>query len=246
MGCFMRMLAQVFDLSCKESRNRGRERRKGIWDRGRVPGKEPPPHHRRAAQDCVQLAAVRAPVCLHHRAVVAAKLPHIRCRLRWACVATVALAVKARRRRRRLCRNRRCRCQLPSPSWLIMDERGQSCLCRRRTLFRGASGRYRSCCWVSLGLRLIRSAVIGTKRVLAKNQPNTSRTIRAPLLLLAKIKHLISQNAESNIVMMLLPCDYCDSKTAVLFCRPDSAKLCISCDQHVHSANALSLKHVCS
>ncbi|KAL1314573.1 hypothetical protein HN51_041378 [Arachis hypogaea] len=44
--------------------------------------------------------------------------------------------------------------------------------------------------------------------------------------------------------MMLLPCDYCDSKTAVLFCRADSAKLCISCDQHVHSANALSLKHV--
>ncbi|KAL4314366.1 zinc finger protein CONSTANS-LIKE 14-like [Arachis ipaensis] len=44
--------------------------------------------------------------------------------------------------------------------------------------------------------------------------------------------------------MMLLPCDYYDSKTAVLFCRADSAKLCISCDQHVHSANALSLKHV--
>ncbi|MED6174849.1 hypothetical protein PIB30_072920 [Stylosanthes scabra] len=45
-------------------------------------------------------------------------------------------------------------------------------------------------------------------------------------------------------MMMMLPCDYCDSKTAVLFCRADSAKLCLSCDQHVHSANALSLKHV--
>ncbi|RYR45995.1 hypothetical protein Ahy_A07g031766 [Arachis hypogaea] len=44
--------------------------------------------------------------------------------------------------------------------------------------------------------------------------------------------------------MMLLPCDYCDSKTAVIFCHVDSAKLCISCDQHVHSVNALSLKHV--
>ncbi|KAJ1392902.1 CCT domain [Sesbania bispinosa] len=43
---------------------------------------------------------------------------------------------------------------------------------------------------------------------------------------------------------MPLPCDYCDSKSAVLYCRADSAKLCLVCDQHVHSANALSLKHV--
>ncbi|XP_061362440.1 zinc finger protein CONSTANS-LIKE 15-like [Gastrolobium bilobum] len=43
---------------------------------------------------------------------------------------------------------------------------------------------------------------------------------------------------------MLLPCDYCDSKSAVLFCKADSAKLCLVCDQHVHSANALSLKHL--
>ncbi|XLR48296.1 hypothetical protein HN51_032526 [Arachis hypogaea] len=44
--------------------------------------------------------------------------------------------------------------------------------------------------------------------------------------------------------MMLVLCDYCDSKTVVIFCRADSAKLCISCDQYVHSANALSLKYV--
>ncbi|KAL2965208.1 hypothetical protein AAZX31_16G047900 [Glycine max] len=42
----------------------------------------------------------------------------------------------------------------------------------------------------------------------------------------------------------MLPCDYCHSKPAILFCRPDSAKLCLLCDQHVHAANALSLKHV--
>ena len=42
----------------------------------------------------------------------------------------------------------------------------------------------------------------------------------------------------------MLPCDYCDSKPALLFCRADSAKLCLVCDQHVHAANALSLKHV--
>lgn len=43
---------------------------------------------------------------------------------------------------------------------------------------------------------------------------------------------------------MTFPCDYCDSKSAVLYCRADSARLCLVCDQHVHSANALSLKHV--
>ncbi|XP_047312864.1 zinc finger protein CONSTANS-LIKE 14 [Impatiens glandulifera] len=39
-------------------------------------------------------------------------------------------------------------------------------------------------------------------------------------------------------------CDFCDERTAVLYCRADSAKLCLFCDQQVHSANALSLKHV--
>nr|XP_027188462.1 zinc finger protein CONSTANS-LIKE 15-like isoform X2 [Cicer arietinum] len=43
---------------------------------------------------------------------------------------------------------------------------------------------------------------------------------------------------------MSFPCDYCDSRSAVLYCRPDSAKLCLVCDQHVHSANALAFKHV--
>ncbi|XP_006844546.2 zinc finger protein CONSTANS-LIKE 13 [Amborella trichopoda] len=38
-------------------------------------------------------------------------------------------------------------------------------------------------------------------------------------------------------------CDYCGEEKAVLYCRADSAKLCLSCDQHVHSANALSKKH---
>ncbi|XP_010509875.1 PREDICTED: zinc finger protein CONSTANS-LIKE 14-like isoform X2 [Camelina sativa] len=39
-------------------------------------------------------------------------------------------------------------------------------------------------------------------------------------------------------------CDFCGERTAVLFCRADSAKLCLPCDQHVHSANLLSKKHV--
>lgn len=39
-------------------------------------------------------------------------------------------------------------------------------------------------------------------------------------------------------------CDYCNEETAVLYCRADSAKLCLLCDHHVHSANSLSKKHL--
>uniref|UniRef100_A0A2P2J868 B box-type domain-containing protein n=1 Tax=Rhizophora mucronata TaxID=61149 RepID=A0A2P2J868_RHIMU len=41
-----------------------------------------------------------------------------------------------------------------------------------------------------------------------------------------------------------VPCDFCCEHMAVLYCRADSAKLCLFCDQHVHSANLLSRKHV--
>lgn len=41
-----------------------------------------------------------------------------------------------------------------------------------------------------------------------------------------------------------VPCDFCSDQPAVLYCRADSAKLCLFCDQHVHSANLLSRKHV--
>ncbi|KAL5552534.1 hypothetical protein UlMin_039935 [Ulmus minor] len=39
-------------------------------------------------------------------------------------------------------------------------------------------------------------------------------------------------------------CDYCSDQVAVLYCRADSAKLCLFCDQLVHSANLLSRKHL--
>ncbi|KAK1259594.1 Zinc finger protein CONSTANS-LIKE 14 [Acorus gramineus] len=39
-------------------------------------------------------------------------------------------------------------------------------------------------------------------------------------------------------------CDFCSNSNAVLYCRADSARLCLPCDRHVHSANTLSLKHV--
>ncbi|XP_044493114.1 zinc finger protein CONSTANS-LIKE 13-like [Mangifera indica] len=38
-------------------------------------------------------------------------------------------------------------------------------------------------------------------------------------------------------------CDYCNDKTALLYCRADSAKLCFSCDREVHSTNLLFSKH---
>ncbi|CAM6043152.1 unnamed protein product [Sphagnum compactum] len=39
-------------------------------------------------------------------------------------------------------------------------------------------------------------------------------------------------------------CDFCEEGRATVYCRADSARLCLSCDRHVHSANALSLRHV--
>ncbi|XP_059640134.1 zinc finger protein CONSTANS-LIKE 4-like [Cornus florida] len=38
-------------------------------------------------------------------------------------------------------------------------------------------------------------------------------------------------------------CDSCKSATATLFCRADSAFLCIGCDSKVHAANKLSSRH---
>ncbi|CAN1135912.1 Zinc finger protein CONSTANS-LIKE 4 [Linum perenne] len=35
-------------------------------------------------------------------------------------------------------------------------------------------------------------------------------------------------------------CDSCKSATANLFCHPDSAFLCVSCDSKIHAANKLS------
>ncbi|MCO5582361.1 hypothetical protein L7F22_036255 [Adiantum nelumboides] len=38
-------------------------------------------------------------------------------------------------------------------------------------------------------------------------------------------------------------CDFCEERRAFLYCKPDSARLCLLCDHHVHAANPLSLKH---
>ncbi|KAI4329753.1 hypothetical protein MLD38_028101 [Melastoma candidum] len=38
-------------------------------------------------------------------------------------------------------------------------------------------------------------------------------------------------------------CDYCGDTEAVLYCRADTAKLCLGCDREVHSTNPLFAKH---
>ncbi|OMO61001.1 Zinc finger, B-box [Corchorus capsularis] len=52
---------------------------------------------------------------------------------------------------------------------------------------------------------------------------------------------MVCPKPESN---QTVPCDFCNEQIAVLYCRADSAKLCLFCDQHVHSANLLSRKHL--
>ncbi|PIA28553.1 hypothetical protein AQUCO_06800006v1 [Aquilegia coerulea] len=39
------------------------------------------------------------------------------------------------------------------------------------------------------------------------------------------------------------PCDSCKSSSALLFCRADSAFLCIGCDSKIHTANKLASRH---
>ncbi|XP_078443095.1 zinc finger protein CONSTANS-LIKE 9-like [Wolffia australiana] len=38
-------------------------------------------------------------------------------------------------------------------------------------------------------------------------------------------------------------CDFCGEQRPVVYCRSDTACLCLSCDRNVHSANALSKRH---
>ncbi|CAA2979451.1 zinc finger protein CONSTANS-LIKE 13-like isoform X2 [Olea europaea var. sylvestris] len=39
-------------------------------------------------------------------------------------------------------------------------------------------------------------------------------------------------------------CDFCGETKALLYCRADSAKLCLGCDREVHSTNQLFKKHI--
>lgn len=39
-------------------------------------------------------------------------------------------------------------------------------------------------------------------------------------------------------------CEFCASLRPIIYCTPDAAHLCLSCDAKVHSANALSSRHL--
>ncbi|KAH7854583.1 hypothetical protein Vadar_015580 [Vaccinium darrowii] len=54
----------------------------------------------------------------------------------------------------------------------------------------------------------------------------------------------MAENDNKSPPPELSNCDYCNKESAVLYCKADSAKLCFFCDHHVHSANALSVKHM--
>ncbi|CAA6663474.1 unnamed protein product [Spirodela intermedia] len=38
-------------------------------------------------------------------------------------------------------------------------------------------------------------------------------------------------------------CDFCESSEALVYCRADSARLCLACDRLVHAANTVSSRH---
>ncbi|KAL0905265.1 hypothetical protein M5K25_027456 [Dendrobium thyrsiflorum] len=52
---------------------------------------------------------------------------------------------------------------------------------------------------------------------------------------------MVSADADANADPV--PCDFCDLKRAVVFCRADSARLCLACDREVHAANTVSFRH---
>lgn len=47
----------------------------------------------------------------------------------------------------------------------------------------------------------------------------------------------------SIITSMERRCEFCKEAKAVVFCKSDTAHLCLTCDAKVHSANALSYRH---
>ncbi|KAG0484756.1 hypothetical protein HPP92_008835 [Vanilla planifolia] len=39
-------------------------------------------------------------------------------------------------------------------------------------------------------------------------------------------------------------CDFCGAHQALVYCKPDEARLCLPCDRFIHSANAISCRHL--
>lgn len=59
-----------------------------------------------------------------------------------------------------------------------------------------------------------------------------------------KVLKLSGQTISQEKFKMDNICDFCQEVCPTVYCRSDLARLCLSCDRHVHNANALSHRHL--
>lgn len=59
-----------------------------------------------------------------------------------------------------------------------------------------------------------------------------------------KVWKLSGQTISQEKFKMDNICDFCQDVCPTVYCRSDLARLCLSCDRHVHNANALSRRHL--
>uniref|UniRef100_A0ACD5XFV6 Uncharacterized protein n=1 Tax=Avena sativa TaxID=4498 RepID=A0ACD5XFV6_AVESA len=58
-----------------------------------------------------------------------------------------------------------------------------------------------------------------------------------------KDRELPVMDKEEELSGDAVACDYCSGANAVVYCRADSARLCLPCDRLVHAANAVCSRH---
>ena len=51
-------------------------------------------------------------------------------------------------------------------------------------------------------------------------------------------------SSRATSLNMEAACEFCGEGRATVYCRADSARLCLPCDRHVHGANALAHRHL--
>lgn len=76
----------------------------------------------------------------------------------------------------------------------------------------------------------------------AKTQRKQSRTASMSDSPGDNLHHRHEEEGQKMTIQNRL-CDFCGDSMALLYCRADSAKLCLSCDREVHSTNQLFTKH---
>jgi hypothetical protein len=56
-------------------------------------------------------------------------------------------------------------------------------------------------------------------------------------------RELPAMDKDEELAGEVAACDYCSEGRAVVYCRADSARLCLPCDRLVHAANAVCSRH---